>query len=175
MKPIIGILGGRTENCSSEALVFAEAVGAEVAARGLALVSGGEDGIMDAASRGCKNRGGVTLGVMKWNHARDANDYIDYAIPTSMDLARANILIWMSSGLIAFEGRYGTATEIGLALDVGRPLVVTGEACLYTEAALAAPTCLRHRGNDPAQAGAVLDRLLALIAQTDLHAHARHG
>lgn len=173
-KTVIGILGGRKGNCSDEALQFAEAVGSEIAKRNWALVCGGEDGIMEAACRGCKQAGGVTLGIMKWNHAQDANDYIDYAICTSMDLARANIIIWTSAGLIAFEGLYGTATEIGLTLDVGRPIVITGEKSLFNLEAFDTEKCLRIPGNSIADAELVLNKLEELINKSDLLKDARN-
>jgi uncharacterized protein (TIGR00725 family) len=174
-KMTIGILGGRKVNCSNEALQFAEAVGIEIGKRGWALVCGGEDGIMEAACRGCKQAEGVTIGIMKWNHAQDANDYVDYAICTSMDLARANIIIWTAAGLIAFEGRYGTATEIGLAFDVGRPIVITGENSLFSLEAFNAENCVRIPGNDVSNASLVVNKLEELISKSDLLKDARNN
>ena len=174
IKTIIGILGGRKQNCGKEALLFAEAVGREIAKRDWALVCGGEDGTMEAACRGCKQAGGVTLGIMKWNHAQDANDHVDYAISTSMDLARANIIVWTAAGLIAFEGRYGTATEIGLALDVGRPIIITGETCLYQPEAFNCESCVRIPGNNVDNAVLVVNKLDELIHKADLLKDARN-
>ena len=51
-KTIIGIIGGHLHNTSPQAVPFAAAVGAELGRRGLAIVCGGENGIMEASCRG---------------------------------------------------------------------------------------------------------------------------
>lgn len=168
MKKLIGVIGGRSINCSSRALELAYEVGRLIAEHGYGLVCGGEDGIMESACRGCKDGGGETFGVLKWNHTLDANEYVDYAIPTSMDLARANIIIWMSSGIIAFDGGFGTATEIGIAMDVGRPIVVTGDKCFYRDELFAKANSYRIKGNDSDYAEDILDTLFLLIDKADV-------
>lgn len=170
---IIGVLGGRQHNCTAASRSMAYAIGKEIALRGMGLVCGGEDGIMEAACRGCKDAGGVAIGIMKWNNTEDANRYIDYAIATSMDLARNNIIIWTASGLVAFDGGYGTASEINLALDVGRPLVVTGGSPLLKQDAYDSDSCIYVPGNDPGLASSIMDKLMELITRSDLLKDAR--
>ncbi len=165
METIIGILGGRTPNCTPGSLEMAQAIGEEIAKRGMALVCGGGDGIMEAACRGCKLAGGTTIGIMKWHHADDANSYVDYAIPTSMDIARNNVIIWTAAGLIAFDGRYGTASEIGVTLDVGKPLVVTGTSRILHPRGYEVDSCIYRPTNDPAEAASIVDDLLELITR----------
>ncbi len=146
---------------------MAEAVGYAVARKGFGVVCGGGDGIMEAVCRGCKQGGGTTIGVLKWNHDRDANRFIDYAIPTSMDLARNNLIVWSAIGLVAFEGMYGTASEVALALDVGKPLVVVGEQCLFKDCAFTEDCCTRFSHNDVSRAGEVVEELLRLTRMSD--------
>ena len=38
-----------------------------------------------------------------------------------------NVLVWSSDAIIAFDGRFGTMCEIGLILDIGRPLALLGK------------------------------------------------
>lgn len=144
------------------------AIGAEIGRRGMSLVCGGGDGIMENACRGCKEHGGTTIGIMKWNHGEDANPYIDYPIATSMDLARNNVIVWTASGLIAFEGRYGTSSEIGLCLDVGRPLIVTAPTPLYKETVLDTVSSRYRPTEDPQQAESIVEELLTLISRSNL-------
>ena len=168
MKKLIGIIGGRTENTSEEACELAEAVGIEIAKRGFGLICGGGDGTMEATCRGCQQAGGTTIGVLKWNHSKDANPFIDFAIPTSMDLARNNIIVWAASGVIAFEGRYGTTSEMSLALDIEKPLIVVGDNFLLPDEVFEAPDhCTRMVGNNPEQAGQIVDKLLLMIESHD--------
>ncbi len=63
----------------------------------------------------------------KKDRKKDANNYIDYVIPTSLDLAFMNVLAWSSDAVIAFDGKFGTMCEIGLILDIGKPLVLLGK------------------------------------------------
>lgn len=174
MKKLIGIIGGRSHNTSREACACAEAIGIEIGKRGFGLVCGGDDGIMEAVCRGCKQSGGITIGVLKWNHTQNANEYIDIAIPTSMDLARNNIIVWSACGIIALEGRYGTASEISLALDIEKPLIVVGDNFLLREEAFESSNwCTRIYGNDPPQASSILDKLLLMIEKDNPLKYAR--
>ena len=176
MKQMVGVIGGRSANTSAASAQVAEAVGRAIARRNAAVICGGDDGIGQAACRGCKEAGGVTLAVLKWNHAEDALPEVDYAIPTSIDLARNNIIIWAGSGIIAFEGRYGTTSELTLALDVQKPIVVVGETFLLREDAFDVPWCARFPRNDPGDAEAIVGRLFEMIARTDAQrAVARNG
>lgn len=65
--------------------------------------------------------------LQKNNKKGFANKFIDYEIPTSLDLAFMNVLAWTSDAIIAFDGRFGTMCEIGLILDIGRPLALLGK------------------------------------------------
>lgn len=126
-KPIIGIIGGHTRNTNLKAIRLAEKTGSKLAQLNFAITCGGEDGIMEAVCKGAKEYGGTTLAITKSNRKSDANKYIDYVIPTSLDLAFMNVLAWTSDAVLAFDGRFGTLCEIGLILDIGRPLVLLGK------------------------------------------------
>ena len=125
-KPIIGIIGGHAHNTNSQALILAEKTGEQLARLGFAIACGGEDGIMEAVCKGAKRHDGTTIAITKSNKKGDANKYVDYVIPTSLDLAFMNVLAWSSDAVIAFDGRFGTMCEIGLILDIGKPLVLLG-------------------------------------------------
>ncbi|MGW2597935.1 GNAT family N-acetyltransferase [Streptomyces klenkii] len=160
----IAVLGGRPGNAGGDVLRLAERIGEELAGRGYGVVSGGEGGVAAAANKGCRAAGGDTLALLKWNRLSDAEDGTTWALPTSMDLARSNILNWCGDGMIAFEGRYGTLTEIGLALDTGRPLLVLGSHPFLTAEAFAAPTCRVVPDPRPEDAAGLVDLLETLIA-----------
>ncbi len=126
-KSIIGIIGGHTHNTNAQALKIAEKTGERLAQLGIAIACGGEDGIMESVCKGAKKYGGVTIAITKSNKKGFANKFIDYEIPTSLDLAFMNVLAWSSDAIIAFDGRFGTMCEIGLILDIGRPLALLGK------------------------------------------------
>jgi len=118
---IVGISGGG--HCSSEISKAAEEVGALLAQRGVVVLTGGLGGVMEAASYGTKRSGGITLGLLPGTDARAANPYVDWAIPTGWREGRNFLLSFLSDGLIAVDGEYGTLSEIALALKLGRPAV----------------------------------------------------
>lgn len=159
----VAVLGGRAGNAGSPALELAAAIGGELGRRGYGVVSGGDGGVAEAANRGCIGAGGETLALLKWNRVADCGPEITWSIPTSMDLARSNILNWCADGIIAFEGRYGTLGEIALALDTARPLVVLGEQPFLDGTALEAPSCRWFRNPRPEDAAMVVDAVESLM------------
>jgi uncharacterized protein (TIGR00725 family) len=140
-------------------LELAEEVGAEVARAGAILLTGGLGGAMEAASRGAKRAGGVTIGMLPGATRRDANPFLDYSIPTGMGEIRNALLIRASDGVIAVGGGVGTLSEIALALRLGKPL-----AGLETWQARVGATSARIRqAASPREAVAtVMQALLAL-------------
>jgi len=117
----VGVIGGA--QCTPEVDACAEAVGRELARRGVTLVCGGMGGVMEAAARGAAQEGGITVGILPTLDRASANPYIRVAIPTGLGEARNALVVRASDGLIAIDGSYGTLSEIALALQSGRPVV----------------------------------------------------
>jgi uncharacterized protein (TIGR00725 family) len=117
----LGVIGGA--RCTPEVDACAEQVGGEVARSGAILVCGGMGGVMEAASRGARLAGGVTVGILPGLDRESANPYITVAIPTGLGEARNALVVRASDGLIAIDGSYGTLSEIALGLQLGRPIV----------------------------------------------------
>ena len=121
MNPRIGVIG--PSQTTPEVLSDAEIVGAEIARRGAILICGGLGGVMEAAARGAKSAGGLTVGILPGIDPNDANRHIDIPIATGMGEARNVLVVRASDGLIAIAGGFGTLSEIGFALQTGKPLV----------------------------------------------------
>ena len=75
---------------------------------------------MEAAARGAKSAGGITIGILPSSNPRTANSYIDFPIATGLGEARNFIIIDTSDALVAVDGKYGTLTEIAAALGLGK-------------------------------------------------------
>jgi len=101
----------------------AEAVGRALAGRGAALVCGGMGGVMEAACRGAKSAGGLTIGVLPGTDRSEANPYVDVPIVTGLRCARNVIIARTAQAVIAVAGSYGTLSEIAFALNFGKPVV----------------------------------------------------
>ena len=162
MKTIVGIIGGHAHNTNQSAMILAERFGEEIGLRGFAVVCGGYDGIMEAACRGCKRTGGTTIGILKGNDPTSANPYIDYAIPTSMDVACNNIIVWSASFIIAFDGRFGTLNEMALALDFRKPLISIGDHKYLNTANIKSSKFAHYEGYDTSKVSEILDKLIIM-------------
>jgi len=125
MRKLIAVSGsnGDDENLTSFALKAAEEVGYYIAREDGVLACGGEGGIMEAAAKGAKRAGGITLGILPRSKER-ANKFIDIAIPTHLGYFRNYILISSADAVIAIAGRWGTLNEISLALNIGKPTIL---------------------------------------------------
>ena len=106
--------------------VAAEQVGRELGSRGVVLICGGLGGVMEAACRGAKDAGGVTVGILPGLDRSDANPYVDVVIATGLGEARNALVVNAADALIAVGGGYGTLSEIGLALRADKRVVGLG-------------------------------------------------
>jgi uncharacterized protein (TIGR00725 family) len=101
----------------------AETVGRELAARGAVVVCGGLGGVMEAACRGAKEAGGLTVAILPGTDRAAANAFVDVVIPSGLGEARNALVVRAADALIAVGGGYGTLSEIALALKAGKRVV----------------------------------------------------
>jgi uncharacterized protein (TIGR00725 family) len=78
---------------------------------------------MEAACRGARAEGGLTVGVLPGADRLTANRYVELAIATGMGEARNALIARTADAVIAIAGEYGTLSEIALALKMGKPVV----------------------------------------------------
>lgn len=121
MKPRIGVMGPGA--CRPDIYDLAHEVGYLIARKGAVLICGGRAGVMEAAAKGAREGGGITIGILPGESVAEANPYIDIPILTGMGSARNNINVLTSQAIIAIAGSYGTLSEIALALKCGTPVV----------------------------------------------------
>ncbi len=119
--PFVAVVGGG--RCSPEEGKLAEEVGTELARRGAVLVCGGLGGVMEAAARGARSKGGLTVGILPGDSREAANIHICIPIATALGEARNMLVVRASQAVIAIGGEYGTLSEIAFALKLGIPVV----------------------------------------------------
>ena len=110
------------------ARLFAEA--------GWAVVTGGGPGAMEAANRGCRDGGGLSVGYgIELPHEQQMNDYIDLGLVFDHFYARKTMFVKAAEGFCVFPGGFGTADELFESLTLiqtGKvlhfPVVLMGEA-----------------------------------------------
>lgn len=135
--PIVGVMGSGTEPHEDRAAPL----GGWLAEQGVHLLTGGGDGVMEAVSRAfcsVSDRRGHTIGVLPGspeNHTARAgypNRFVEIPIFTHLPLSgaegtapesRNHINILSSDVIVALPGSLGTASEVQLALQYGRPIV----------------------------------------------------
>jgi uncharacterized protein (TIGR00725 family) len=122
-RPVLAIVG--SSEPSARANGDAEELGALAAERGWVVITGGRDtGVMAAAFRGAKRRGGLTVGILPDVSAKIAPN-TDVAIVTDIGNARNNIIVLSGDVVIAcgIDGP-GTSSEVSLAIKNGRHVVL---------------------------------------------------
>lgn len=120
---LIAVVG--ESNCSPELARDAEEVGRQIARREAILICGGLGGVMEAACRGAKEAGGRTVGIIPYDRGtgEEPNQWVDIPIYTGMGQARNIIIVKSARAVVAVGGRFGTLSEIALALAHGIPVV----------------------------------------------------
>ena len=123
-KLLIGVIGGH--RCNQRTARVAYEVGKGIAALGAILVCGGLGGVMQAAAKGAKENGGVTVGILPGEYKEDANPFIDIPIATGLGNMRNTLVATAADIVVALPGKYGTLSEIGFALNAGKIVLGLG-------------------------------------------------
>jgi uncharacterized protein (TIGR00725 family) len=117
------VVGSDSDHCTEHACKIAYEVGKEVALKGAVLITGGLGGVMEAASKGAKDQGGLVVGIIPQNEKRYANAYCDVVIPTGLGYSRNFVTAYSGDAVIVVGGGVGTAIEAGVAYLKGKPII----------------------------------------------------
>jgi uncharacterized protein (TIGR00725 family) len=104
----------------------AEEIGRLLGQAGAVVVCGGRGGVMDAAARGARDGGGLSVGLLPDDHRAGAGEHLTVSLPTGMGEARNALVARAADVLIAVGGEFGTLSEIAFALKLGKPVVGLG-------------------------------------------------
>lgn len=118
---IISVIGAGS--CGKEIYEISEAIGRLIARRGAILVTGGLKGVMEAASKGAKEAGGITVGILPGFSKHDANKFVTIPIVTGLSHARNIIVARSADAVIAVSGEFGTLSEIAIALKLKKQVI----------------------------------------------------
>jgi uncharacterized protein (TIGR00730 family) len=134
MERIVTIFGGA--KCAEGSAEYAQArlAGQLLADGGFTICTGGYLGVMEAASRGARERGGRVLGIVMNQFKSEPNRYLTDKVASAHFYERLQHLITRSVGFIAIRGGMGTVTELSLVWNKiqtrviePRPLVLLGD------------------------------------------------
>ena len=114
----------------------AMAVGAALARRGVAVITGGGPGAMEAANRGCAEAGGLSVGCnIELPDEQAFNDWVQVGVEFRHFFVRKTMFVKYAQGFVIFPGGYGTLDELFEALTLAQtgkiehfPIVLFGAA-----------------------------------------------
>ncbi len=100
-------------------------IGYLIAKEGWLLFSGGRDGVMEFASKGAKEAGGITVGILPSLTIKEANQYIDIPITTGLGMGmRSELMVQTVDAIIMIGGKNGTLKELSSAYMNSKPIVI---------------------------------------------------
>jgi uncharacterized protein (TIGR00725 family) len=128
MKITVGVIGKneqhKNDRVDTHTMAAAEEVGRLVAQAGAVLVTGGRQGVMEAASKGAQEAGGLTIGFLPGMERAGANPYVDIVFPTGLGRARNLLTARSCDALVMIGGSCGTLNELTIAYAEARPVVI---------------------------------------------------
>jgi uncharacterized protein (TIGR00725 family) len=118
----VSVIGA--SRASDELAAKAEELGELLAERGLIVVCGGREGVMEAVARGVRRRAGVSIGILPEDHRGRAAPDLTFTVCSAIGHARNLGVVASGDVVIALGGAWGTLSEIGLARSLGRPVIL---------------------------------------------------
>jgi uncharacterized protein (TIGR00730 family) len=124
VQPAVTIFGSARVGEGSPVYREARAAGRRFAELGWAVVTGGGPGVMEAANRGAKEGGGLSVGFnIELPHEQAPNAYLDISLTFRHFYARKTMFVKAAEGFVVFPGGFGTVDELFEALT----LIQTGK------------------------------------------------
>ncbi|HET8872998.1 MAG TPA: TIGR00730 family Rossman fold protein [Gaiellaceae bacterium] len=150
-RPAVTIFGSARVREDDPIYQLAEDLGRRFAEAGLAVVTGGGPGVMEAANRGAHEAGGLSVGFnIDLPHEQHHNAFLDIGVTFRHFYARKTMLVKAAEGFVMFPGGFGTLDELFEALT----LIQTGKVLDF-------PVVLFGRDHWQGLLGWIRDRPLA--------------
>ncbi|HWM13320.1 MAG TPA: TIGR00730 family Rossman fold protein [Gaiellaceae bacterium] len=122
--PAVSIFGSARVAEDHPAYRAARDVGRRFAEHGFVVVTGGGPGVMEAANRGAKDGGGLSVGFnIVLPHEQESNPYVDVGLTFRHFYVRKTMFVKAAEGFVIFPGGFGTLDELFEALT----LIQTGK------------------------------------------------
>jgi uncharacterized protein (TIGR00730 family) len=122
--PAVTVFGSARVTPDSPDYELARRIARRLAEQGFAIITGGGPGIMEAANRGAREGGGLSIGCnIELPHEQGLNAYVDLGVEFRYFFARKTMFVKYADGFVIMPGGYGTMDELFEALT----LIQTGK------------------------------------------------
>jgi uncharacterized protein (TIGR00730 family) len=122
--PAITIFGSARVKAGTPDYELARGIARRLAETGFAIITGGGPGIMEAANRGCREGGGLSIGCnIELPHEQGLNQYVDLGIEFRYFFARKTMFVKYADAFVILPGGFGTLDELFESLT----LIQTGK------------------------------------------------
>jgi uncharacterized protein (TIGR00730 family) len=123
-RPAVSVFGSARIRADHPVYAVARDLGRRLAEAGFAVVTGGGPGVMEAANRGAREGGGLSVGFnIELPHEQHSNPYLDINVTFNHFYVRKTMFVKAAEGFVILPGGFGTLDELFEALT----LIQTGK------------------------------------------------
>jgi len=122
--PAVTIFGSARVDETEPIYDLARTIARKLAQSGFAIITGGGPGVMEAANRGCREGGGLSVGCnIELPHEQGLNPYVDLGVEFRYFFARKTMFVKYADAFVILPGGFGTLDELFESLT----LIQTGK------------------------------------------------
>jgi uncharacterized protein (TIGR00730 family) len=119
--PAVTVFGSARTSPTDPYYALARSLGASLARRGFAVITGGGPGLMEAVNRGCHEAGGLSVGCnIELPREQELNAYVDLGVEFRYFFVRKTMFVKYARGFVIFPGGLGTLDELFESLTLAQ-------------------------------------------------------
>ena len=117
--PAVTIYGSARTVNGDKYYLLAEKIAGGLAHAGIAVITGGGPGIMEAANKGASEAGGLSIGLnINLPHEQESNSYANFPLNFKYFFVRKVMFMKYSMGFVCMPGGFGSLDELFEALTL---------------------------------------------------------